>query len=1272
MSSEDDLQASQVSVTWEELWVLAEHKREKNSFSEAKKYYSLLLKMQEVPAEKIAEIKQRMQCLAQAIACLPQETSENTEIIGRAAVMDTVVVNTGNVAGEMTLANYDLQQELETDHAPATGDVELQTTKKMTTQPLPEIPGYEIVQEIGKGAMGQVYKAVQKSLHRFVAIKVVPPAFSSNDLYSKRLENEALAMAQLRHPNIVAAIDSGFHNRHYYIVMEYIEGGRTLKHLIEESGRLSEKKVAQLGVALANALGYLKQNGLVHRDIKPSNILIDKDGTPKLADMGLVKGGQQNTELTESGTVVGTVGYMSPEQLSDQKDLDIRADIYSLGATLLYAATGKPRFDNSISVANIYCKVLTEDPQNLQEFGLLSGGMERILCRMLRKNSQQRYQTPEELQEAWLSFLDELERQQTRSAAKAHSKLRPVLAVGVVALLAAAWASWHWGWPAAMPQEKPPAPVAKPPSEKPVTPPEQPVKITLVVTSETTENTLLQEIRLLCRERQYAQAVAKTIALLQKNSLCQEAWQLCGQCYLEMGQWNDAAQNFSKAVALQASYAPHWQVLGCCQCLQGDYEAALASLERSLSLEKSAAAFYWLARVHFARQVPDKASQYIASSLMLEPDFWPARYLATVLAESDCSKAWEAGKDLADKAQADAGSGVVAWLSYYQAVLLYRLGEYEQARKIFTRHFTGQPSKEVAAYLGLLSWQDQKWREAVQYWQEAGTLPGFDSRHIWQIDVSPIARHHITAATIYHFRGLAYTQLKEYQAAIEDLTKALALEPRSPKIVSARLAVYEEINDTAGIANDTSAFLAMLPQQHAYRLKRAHALIRLHKWAEAEQDLAYLLAQGYQKQDVLSLALQTHLDTGNKEAALADVNLLLAIETDNAAWLFTRASLLEQSNNVEAAARDYQKVLTLDAGNKKASERLVHIYSQKRDYPLLIEVYGTMLKREPQNAELFYQRALSLIEAQRWAEAISDLTFVMQKEESNAHAYFHRGVCHYRQGEMQTALVDLSHCLTLHAEYAKAYYWRAEILRHKGEWAPATTDYTKYLVSYPADSDALSGRAQCLMKRNHYSQALKDWETLLASGAKLELWESKGECQLKLALYREALQSFDQAARLGQLSAPGWNHRGFCHYKLNQLDDAIADYRRAIGREKNFALAHMNLGVSLYFRQQYNDAIAAISQVVTLEPNHADAYDYRSQIYLKLKKYDLAVSDLTQLLRLKPQSGEAYFHRGYSFYNLNQMAKAQSDLTLAVQYDRDGKFASQAKKILKKIRSGKK
>jgi serine/threonine-protein kinase len=260
-----------------------------------------------------------------------------------------------------------------------------------------EIPGYRFIEKLGSGAMAHVFKAKQLSLDRLVAIKVLPRRLSESAEYVERFYREGKAAAKLNHPNIVQAIDVGEAGGFHYFVMEYVEG-HTLHDELVTHKIFSEKEALRVIIQVARSLEHAHRQGLIHRDVKPKNIMITKDGTVKLADMGLARvADDPSIAQKEAGRAFGTPYYISPEQIRGEVDVDFRADIYSLGATLYHLVTGRVPFDGPSPQA-VMMKHLKEPlvpPDHINT--TLSAGLGEVVEVMMAKDRDQRYASTSDL-----------------------------------------------------------------------------------------------------------------------------------------------------------------------------------------------------------------------------------------------------------------------------------------------------------------------------------------------------------------------------------------------------------------------------------------------------------------------------------------------------------------------------------------------------------------------------------------------------------------------------------------------------------------------------------------------------------------------------------------------------------------------------------------------------------------------------------------------------------------------------------------------------------
>src|SRR5215470_3463857 len=258
---------------------------------------------------------------------------------------------------------------------------------------------YEILAPIGAGGMGEVYRAKDPRLGRDVAIKVLPVSVSADADRLRRFEQEAQAAGILNHPNITAVYDIGSHDGATYVVQELLEG-ETLRSVLA-GGRLSQRKAIDYSLQIVHGLAAAHEKGIVHRDLKPENIFVTNDGRVKLLDFGLAKlthteegSGATNlptaTAGTEPGVVLGTLGYMSPEQVRG-RPADARSDIFAFGAILYEMLSGKRAFQGD-SAADTMSAILKEDPPDLSVTNQsVPPGLERIVRHCLEKNPEQRF-----------------------------------------------------------------------------------------------------------------------------------------------------------------------------------------------------------------------------------------------------------------------------------------------------------------------------------------------------------------------------------------------------------------------------------------------------------------------------------------------------------------------------------------------------------------------------------------------------------------------------------------------------------------------------------------------------------------------------------------------------------------------------------------------------------------------------------------------------------------------------------------------------------------
>ena len=253
---------------------------------------------------------------------------------------------------------------------------------------------YEMLEKVGNGGMATVYKAKDRVLNRFVAVKVLKEEFTTDEEFIRRFNIEAQSAAGLTHPNIVSVYDVGHEDEIHFIVMELIQG-KTLKEIIKEEGTLPWKWSVNIAIQIASALEAAHKNNIVHRDIKPHNIIITEDGVAKVTDFGIAKA-VSNSTITAFGTTIGSVHYFSPEHARGGFT-DAKSDLYSLGIVMYEMLTGRVPFDADTPVS-IALKHMQEKPvEPIKLNPTIPFALNQIIVKAMQKEPSARYQSATEM-----------------------------------------------------------------------------------------------------------------------------------------------------------------------------------------------------------------------------------------------------------------------------------------------------------------------------------------------------------------------------------------------------------------------------------------------------------------------------------------------------------------------------------------------------------------------------------------------------------------------------------------------------------------------------------------------------------------------------------------------------------------------------------------------------------------------------------------------------------------------------------------------------------
>lgn len=324
------------------------------------------------------------------------------------------------------------------------GKVDTEPSSDRSADLPPSFGQFEILDRIAQGGMGAVYRAQQKSPSRVVALKVIRSGDLSSQKEIDRFFAEANAAANLSHPNIVPVFEVGEENGRHYFTMEYI-AGRTLSQIVRTDGPMKPKQAAELMTAIAEAVHYAHDKGVIHRDIKPANVIVDEADRPRVTDFGIAKQLEVDTALTATGQILGTPEYMSPEQAQGQQsEIDRRSDVFSLGATLYAMLTGRSPFRDEEIYATLQ-NVIEEDPTSPRKLQpKIDKDLETICLKCLQKKPGDRYATAKELADDLRRYLDgtTITARRTPFAVRGSRWIKRHPAIAVFSLLVCAGFVW--------------------------------------------------------------------------------------------------------------------------------------------------------------------------------------------------------------------------------------------------------------------------------------------------------------------------------------------------------------------------------------------------------------------------------------------------------------------------------------------------------------------------------------------------------------------------------------------------------------------------------------------------------------------------------------------------------------------------------------------------------------------------------------------------------------------------------------------------------------
>jgi tetratricopeptide (TPR) repeat protein len=890
------------------------------------------------------------------------------------------------------------------------------------SRPSVTLPGYEMLEELGRGGMGVVLKARHVALKRLVALKMILGGDLAGARELLRFRKEAEAVARLQHPNIVQVFDVGEHEGHPYFSLELVEGG-TLAARLQKSGPLEPRAAAGLMETLTRAVHYAHERGVVHRDLKPANILLAKDGTPKITDFGLAKQMDQGDQTTRTGVIAGTPAYMAPEQATGRSDLfGPRTDVWALGMILYELLTGKLPFSGTDSMDVIF-RVVNNEPASPRSFvRSLPRDLEVITLKCLNKDLGRRYGSALELADDLRRFLDHVPiRARPTSAGERivrWIRRRPAIAALTAGLLVTAAA---WG---------------------------------AVVSA-----------RYRDQQAQHAADVADAGAFLERTrgAVGQADWDRAAELLTDFAAASDSSQlpadMRADATRLNAGVQRHLEA---------------RATYRQFVVQRDEALFQAAPGVTPA--VREKAAHAVEFVGYRPADSWlPGEEFSDMqavdilcgvyeLLELTAPEAIAAGKvrdaarrsaDALGRQRTGADKRAFAGLELYLTGLdHFQRGRHTAALESFSAALLAQPDRYWARYYQALCYARLGHRPELV--RDALTVClAQRSDVVWP----------------YLQRGFAHAQLGLYDSADADFREAERLLGDRPDPEARYVLLNNRAVARVGQGRIESAFadldraVGVKPEMYHAYVTRAQAFHLKNDTGRALASLDEALTRaersvkdGQVSPETLSLLYRTRahwqIERKDPAAALRDLDRAAAVEPDKA----TRARLL----------RDKAQLLAREGHFKEA-----------------VAAFEATLQLTPRDGDVLLARAECLLNLGRFEDAEEGFTrAIAASPRPAAKALANRAVARLRRQkpDARGALVDLTLALELEPEKVAWRLQRGQAALLAEDFATAVGDFSVVLSKNADNSAARFMRSQALLKLGKFDDAARDAEGALRAG----------------------------------------------------------------------------------------------------------------------------------------------------------------------------------------------
>ena len=840
---------------------------------------------------------------------------------------------------------------------------------------------YAIEAKLGQGGMAAVYLAVDQSLGRKVALKVI----TSRDKESlERFQREAQAIAKLRHPHIVQVYDVGVFGSQHYFTMEYIEGV-SLEQMIESSPKPGIQNIAHIMMQVAEALDYAHQQDIVHRDVKPSNILIDKKGTAYLTDFGIAKQlSGLDRKLTLTGNVIGTVEYMSPEQTTGKsKDIDFRSDIFSLGTTLYHCITGRVPFEGG-PVLDTISNIVNKDPkQPTTIIRWIPHDLETICLKCLEKDKTKRYQTASELVEDLRRYLagEPILARRTMYLTKLWYKAKrnrtTALAVSSAVLIMIGVLVY---------------------------------RITSVAESGRKVKEYQQKAQECFEQGKYDDARVYYEKILEISSADEDIKVMRDKCNKIL---NQKAQEAEAKVKKDELRTKAKNILD--RITKGatpDQQIAIA--QDALKVDETYAdALQALGEAYKKKREYDKAYKYFTDAINHNPKLAYSYYGRATITGYTWGRLGEAIADFEKVMELDPEShiGFIA-----KGNIARRQEKYDLAIEYYNRAIELSPEGHWAYS-----------QRAAVYFMLGDTKKAVE-------DLTESIRFNPAYATAYDNRAAIYVSEGKYDLGIADCNKAIELEPDNGKTYHTRGFAYLKKGELDRALADLEKAIQL--GKKGGEVYHSYGLVYYKKGDLNKAIMNYNLAiekdqthSGFYADRGRAYARKQELDK-----ALADYTQAIKIDPQNGVAYNDRGNVYSNKGDLDKALEDYASALKLNPKDSMAYYNRGLVYERKGDKAQAMADYTESIKLDSNYFGAYNNRGIMYYNSGQLDKAMGDYNTAIKINPKYPDAYGNRANVYARKGDFKSAIADAEMFIKLTPQHpfckelkAAIPKWRAQM-----------------------------------------------------------------------------------------------------------------------------------------------------------------------------------------------------------------------------------------------------